>query len=121
MTSQTIQFPPLNDFNKWAYFWYHDVGMNVIPTDAKKKLPVVKWSKFQNESIPEELFIQWINQGIFRNGIGVITGKIWRGKHVGKYLTAVDLDNRLAIDEFSNYGGTKVCWLLPFTILCTVP
>jgi hypothetical protein len=33
MTSQIIQFPPLHDFNKWVNFWYHDVGVNVIPTD----------------------------------------------------------------------------------------
>ena len=42
--------------------------------------------------------------------LGGFLAKILRGKHVGKYLTAVDLDNRLAIDEFSNYGGTKVRW-----------
>ena len=110
MTSQIIQFPPLDEFNQWVNFWYYNVGMNVIPTNAEKKLPIVKWSQYQNESIAEELLTQWIHEERFKNGIGVITGKIWRGRHADKYLTAVDLDNKLAIDEFSNCGGTKVRW-----------
>ena len=85
------------------------ITMNVIPTDAEKKLPIVRWSQYQNESL-SELLNQWIHQGLFKNRVGVITGKIWRGKHVDKYLTALDLDNWLVIDEFSNYGDTKVCW-----------
>ena len=33
------------------------------------------------ESIAEELLTQWIHEERFKNGIGVITGKIWRGRH----------------------------------------
>jgi len=110
MTSQTIQLPPLNDFNAWACFWYYDIGVNVIPTDAEKKKPKVTWKSLQKESLSEGLLNEWISQGLFKDGIGVITGNICRGKHIGKYLTAVDLDNKLAIVEFSNYGSTTICW-----------
>jgi hypothetical protein len=108
--TQTIQLPPLNDFNAWACFWYYDIGVNVIPTDAEKKKPKVTWKALQKESLSEGLLNEWISQGLFNDGIGVITGNICRGKHIGKYLTAVDLDNKLAIVEFSNYGGTTISW-----------
>ena len=29
----------------------------------------------------------------------VVTGKVWRGDHVGYYLNGIDLDNQKAIDE----------------------
>lgn len=38
--------------------------------------------------------------GAFIRGAAIITGKIWRGPKVGYYLTGIDFDNRVAIEQF---------------------
>ena len=58
MTSQTIQLPRLNDFNAWACFWYYDIGVNVIPTDAEYEI-----SYFPFISPESHLFITKIRAG----------------------------------------------------------
>lgn len=42
--------------------------------------------------------------GHYNYGIAIITGKILRGPYVGKYLVAIDLDNKKAIEEFCRDG-----------------
>ena len=42
--------------------------------------------------------------GDYNNGIAIIPGKIWRGPFKGKYLVAIDLDNKKAIEEFCGDG-----------------
>jgi hypothetical protein len=51
-------------------------------------------------AIPEELFIKWKNTWAFKDGVGIILGKLWRGSYAGMYLIGVDLDNQIAIEEF---------------------
>jgi hypothetical protein len=48
-----------------------------------------------------EQFEDCKKQGLFKEGLGTITGRIWRGKNAGKHLTCIDKDNELAIREFS--------------------
>src|SRR5215218_3626426 len=44
--------------------------------------------------------------GDYNDGIALIPGKIWKGQFKGKYLVAIDLDNKKAIEEFvcSEFG-----------------
>jgi hypothetical protein len=51
------------------------------------------------------LFIQWKNNGAFKDGVGIILGKLWRSRHAGMYLIGVDLDNQIAIEEFCIRDG----------------
>ena len=44
----------INDF---ADFWRYQIGVNVIPADTKSKRRTVAWLEFQNNPIPEEVYI----------------------------------------------------------------
>jgi hypothetical protein len=96
-------FPPLNDNDGWARFWFHLIGVNALPqpTMTRDKTKFTNWRDWQNKPIPEDTFEQWIKEGKFRQaeGICIILGKIWRGEHAGKYLWFVDCDNKKMIDE----------------------
>jgi hypothetical protein len=43
------------DVNQEVDFWRHDMGLNVIPADTKNRKPLVSWSEWQHNPIPEEL------------------------------------------------------------------
>lgn len=93
--------------NEWADFWYNEIGVNPIPQDTKHKGKENKitWKEWQDNPLPKEKFEQWKQEGLYEKyGIGVICGKIWRGKYAGKYLIGVDLDNKKAIDELCPNG-----------------
>ena len=92
--------PPLSDHNAWADWWYHTIGINVIPAHTKKKKTFVEWKQWQTEPIPEELHNQWKQENKFADGMAIIVGKVWRSNHAGEYLIFVDLDNLKAIEEF---------------------
>ncbi|MGD1838709.1 MAG: bifunctional DNA primase/polymerase, partial [Nitrososphaeraceae archaeon] len=96
------------DVDRWADFWYYEIGVNVIPADTKNKIPLVPWRPNQNKPIPKDVFEQWKKEGKFNKGLAIICGKIWRGRHKGKYLNAIDCDNKKAIDEICTYKGKKL-------------
>lgn len=90
--------------NVYARYWFYVIGVNTLPQPTKSRDPAKfkDWKVWQNKPIPTELFEQWISEGKFRNaeGMAIIVGKVWRGKHEGKYLIFIDCDNRKAIEEF---------------------
>ena len=103
----------INKINAYADFWYHEIGVNVIPAKKKKKKPLVAWKddpriNMQTEPIPQSMHDEWKNKGIFRGGMAVICGKVFRGEHKGKYLCAVDADNQMGIDSLSTKGIREV-------------
>src|SRR5215210_4644433 len=97
--------PPINDFNKAADFWYYGLGLNVIPSDTKRKQTYERWRQWQDKPISEEQFEEWKKQNAFVNGMAVMAGKSWRGPYEGKYFTFVDCDNARAIQEFCTKDG----------------
>jgi hypothetical protein len=96
-----------NNNDDMARYWFYGVGVNVQPqpTKTRDEYKFNSWSEWKNKPIPESLFEQWIAQGRFRNaeGMGIIPGRVWRGKYAGKYLIALDCDNKLAGEEFRHY------------------
>lgn len=90
----------LRNIREFSDFWYHKMGVNIIPMNSKTKTPLVKWRKWQQDSIPLAQHEIWKNTGMYDNGIAVVTGKISRGDNQGRYLNCVDLDNRKGIIEF---------------------
>ena len=50
--------------------------------------------------MPIKTFESYKRSGYYNNGIAIIPGKIWRGLFADKYLVAIDLDNKKAIQEF---------------------
>lgn len=81
-------------------YWYHSIGVNIIPTKSKTKQSKIEWSEWQQKPLPYELYEKWRETGIYVDGCAVITGKIWRGPHKDKYLNCFDMDNSMAIDTF---------------------
>ena len=98
----------LYTINRWADFWRDDIGVNVIPAVSINKKPLVEWKEdprgnWQVEAIPQEIHDEWKNKEMFKSGMAIICGKIFRGAYKGKYLCAIDCDNRLAIDEITKF------------------
>jgi hypothetical protein len=90
--------------NDWTDFWFYEKGANVIPANTKGKITFENWSSHQDKPIPVELHEQRKKNGEYENGIAIILGKIWRGPFKDKYLIAIDLDNKKAIEEFCGNG-----------------
>lgn len=88
------------EIDKHLDYFFFEVGANVIPVESTTKRPKVEWKEWQNRSIPEELYEHWKRNGDFRAGYAVITGKLWRGIHRGKWLVCIDIDNRKGIEDF---------------------
>jgi hypothetical protein len=95
--------------NEWADFWRYTIGANVIPADTKDKVPLVKWTEFQDSPISKAQHDKWKVDCAFDKGMAVIAGKIWHNQlKNGLYLIFVDLDNQKAIDEFCTRNGKRV-------------
>jgi Bifunctional DNA primase/polymerase, N-terminal len=96
-------------FNDAANYYYHELGANPIPMDSQSKIPLVKWSSYQNQRVPAEVFEDWKTNGLFNKGIGLIAGKLYR-VYGGEtyYLIAVDLDNLSAIEAIRTVQGKKI-------------
>ena len=94
----------INSINYSADFWHYKIGVNVIPADTKNKQTNENWSQCQDKAISDELHEQRKKNGEYNKGISLIPGKIWRGPFKGKYLVAIDLDNKKAIEEFCKDG-----------------
>ena len=94
----------INSINNWADFWYYQIGVNVIPADTKNKETYENWSQWQDKPIPDELHEQRKRNGDYNKGIALLPGKIWKDQFEGKYLVAIDLDNKKAIEEFCKDG-----------------
>jgi P4 family phage/plasmid primase-like protien len=86
--------------NQSADYWHYKIGVNVIKANTKVKETYENWSQWQDQSIPDHLHEERKQNGYYSDGLAIIPGKIWRGPYIGKYLVAIDLDNRKAIEEF---------------------
>jgi hypothetical protein len=106
--------PQSTILNDWSDFWYYDIGVNPIPANTKDKNTFESWTNWKDQSIPEEVHESRKKSGYYNNGIAIITGKIWRGPFAGKYLVAIDLDNKKAIDEFC---GSELEYLKQRTLI----
>src|SRR5918996_1584356 len=97
--------PTLNDNDANARYWFYDVGVNLTPQPTMSRKGFNEWLEWKDKSMPEAVFEKMITDGEFRKaeGLGVVTGKVWRGKHAGEYLGALDCDNPLSIKEFRAY------------------
>jgi hypothetical protein len=80
-------------------YWWYEIGCNVIPVDSKNKIPALPWKEWQNNPISDDQYEAWKNSDVFRTGIAVITGRLWRGPYKHKYLVCIDCDNKKGIDE----------------------
>jgi len=102
----------ITGMNASADFWHYDIGVNVIPANTKDKNTFENWTEWQTKSIPLEIHETRKKKGYYdntknsnyNNGIAIIPGRIWRGPYKDKYLVAIDLDNKNAIEEFCKNG-----------------
>ena len=87
--------------NQFADFWFYIIGVNVIPFDTQKRIPIIyKYDEYQNESIPIEIYEQWKREGKFEKGIAIILGQVYRGNNIGQYLIGIDIDREKGLSEF---------------------
>ena len=84
----------MKNSNEWANFWRLEVGVNVIPANTRNKKPLVTWKEFQSAPIPDTLHNEWINKGMFKDGMAIICGQVFHNEeHKGRWLNAIDCDN----------------------------
>ena len=69
-----------------ADFWRHNIGVNVIPADTRRKETYESWKEWQNKPIPQELHDKWKTSGAFNNGIAIILGKVWHNPLKKDYI-----------------------------------
>ena len=87
--------------NAGADFWYHQIGVNVIPFNTQKRSPVIDYyAKYQNEPIPIEIFEKGKREYKFEKGMAIILGEVHRGKNIGRYLIGIDIDKEIGLREF---------------------
>ena len=84
----------MKNSNEWANFWRLEVGVNVIPANTRNKKPLVTWKEFQAAPISLELHNEWIEKGMFKDGMAIICGEVFHNEeHRGRWLNAIDCDN----------------------------
>jgi putative DNA primase/helicase len=106
MTSEDInQSSIIESSDFWRYF----IGVNVIPADTNNKTTAIRWSKYQNQPIPEWQHEQWKKDGAFNKGIAIIPGKVWHREDKKElYFIFLDVDKRQAIDELCTRNGRTI-------------
>jgi hypothetical protein len=61
--------------NQFADFWFYIIGVNVIPFDTQKRIPIIyQYDEYQNEPLPIGIYEQWKREGKFEKGIAIILG-----------------------------------------------
>ena len=96
--------PQSTILNDWSDYWFFEIGANVFPANTKDKKTFENWTQWQDKPIPSELHEERKRNGDYGNGIAIMTGRLYNGQYKGKYLVAIDLDNKLATDEFCRDG-----------------
>lgn len=87
---------------------FNPIHHNLIPVNSVEKKPLIKWEQWEEEPICIDTYKKWNNAQLYRDGYGIITGKIWDGPHKGKYLICIDIDNKKGLEEFlSTYTRLK--------------
>lgn len=92
--------------NEWADYWRYEIGVNIIPADARNKRTWITWSEFQNKPIPVKMHEHWKRNNMFDKGMAIILRKVWHNpQRQGLYFALIDLDNQKGIDEFCTHNG----------------
>ncbi len=108
MTDQANTFH-LKSFNDYADFWRYQIGVNVIPADTKNKKPLVAWLEDQDKPINTSQHNQWKADNTFSNGMAIIPGKVWHKENKKEmYFIFIDLDKRIAIEEFCTINTKNI-------------
>jgi DNA replicative helicase MCM subunit Mcm2 (Cdc46/Mcm family) len=82
-------------------YWFYEVGVNVVPADTRDRVDFRnKWTDYQTEPMKPQDYEQMKKDGDYVKGAAVVTGKVHRGPNVGYYLTGIDFDNAIAVNEF---------------------
>ena len=92
--------PQSTILNDWSDYWINEIGANVFPAKTKEKKTFENWTQWQDKPIPSELHEKRKRNGDYNDGIAVMTGMLYKGRYKGKYLIAIDLDNKKAVEEF---------------------
>src|SRR5215203_25141 len=100
--------PQSTILNEWSDYWFYEIGANIIPANTREKNTFIGWSECQGKPISNEVHESRKKNGYYNNGIALIPGPLWRGPHEGKYLVAIDLDNKKAIEEFCRNNLEKL-------------
>lgn len=110
---------PPSTIGEWVRYWYDEIGANVIPCNTITKSTWVNWKKdgYQTKGIHKGQIDKWLLSGAFNQGLGVICGRLWRGKHEGMYLVSYDFDNKLGQDEFCKAMGADLKTMAAKTIV----
>ena len=77
----------------YVNFWFHEIGVNVIPFDTKNRksiLPKEEHSKHFQYLMTLTEFNNFKENGYYGNGFVIKLGQVERGKYRGKYLNALD-------------------------------
>jgi putative DNA primase/helicase len=91
----------IEEINQWVDFWRYEIGVNVIPSKTVQKKPIVGWIEWQHSPIPQEQHDEWKQKNMFKDGMAIITGKVWHNpKYNSYYLLAIDCDNKKGMDVF---------------------
>jgi len=95
--------------NEYADFWRYEVGVNVIPANSKQKIPLTKWTEYQNNPIPKEIHDEWKKENKFNQGLAVICGQVFHNdEHKGKWLNGIDCDNKLGLEKLCPVGINSI-------------
>src|SRR5215213_9692122 len=95
--------------NQWADFWFYNIGVNIIPFDTQKRMPIIsQYDIYQHQPISIETYEQWKREDKFEKGIAIILGKVYRGNNIGKYLIGIDIDREKGLREFLTKNNRHV-------------
>ncbi len=78
--------------NSFADFWYHVIGVNVIPAITRIKKTYEEWLPYQIESVSIEQYEEWKREGAFKYGFMIMPGRVFRSSQIGRYLIGIDCD-----------------------------
>jgi P4 family phage/plasmid primase-like protien len=104
----TLEQPHSSNLNNWADFWYHEIGVNVIPADTKNKKIWATWSQYQKQPVSLEQHVEWKKQNAYSKGLAIIPGKVWRGPRTNNYLIGIDCDNAIGIEQLLTRNGKTI-------------
>ena len=70
---------------------YCKIGVNEISADTINKKPLANWKECQNISISKEIFLAWIELGLFDKDSAIISGLAYRDKKGIIFPTTIEL------------------------------
>ena len=70
----------INYFHNDSECRYLEIGVTTILVYTIYE-PLVNWKQGQNKPLPEHLFLNWKEFGLFDKGLAIILGLVYRGKY----------------------------------------